>query len=353
MMLVILIIVALVIGLTILQSNENPVNDISRTIKFCSLKFKRWMKRGTNNNWFLTIAILFFAALFYLFPNYANEGRYSTFVLLTIPFSIGILFALILTAEKEKSLGKLCKYALIPIAALFIALCIMAGEGIICLIIYSPIILAPFYFGIIIGFIIQSKIFIRHLSILVLLLLNVAASSSHVNVSSDKIITNEIIINASSTEVWNKITHHFSFGESNNFFFKNGVSYPLEMNLQNGLQCKNLLCRYNNGDIKAKVLSCDSLHLLRFTILDSLASMKETSVYQDSRTMHIYNHFFINYGEFKIVPINNHQVKLYASTSFKHKFNPEIYANLWLNYFIQNLHQHVLENMKKQCEEKN
>jgi hypothetical protein len=308
------------------------------------------MKKSKNQNWFITICILLFAILFYLFPTYANEGRYSSFVLLTIPFSIGILFTLIFTAAKKRKLGTIAKWAMVPILGLFVILGIMAGEGIICLIVYSPIIIVPFYFGIIIGYVIQQKFFTRTFSLLVLFILNIAASSSKVSVSEDKIISNSIVINVSNKLVWKKITHHFQFGESNNFFFKNGVSYPLEMNLVSSTACQSLLCKYNNGDVKAKVLKCDSLKLLRFTIQDSLASMKETSIYHDSKTMHIYQHFFINYGEFKIEVMDKNKVKLIASTSYKHKFNPEIYADIWLEYFISNLHQHVLMKIKTQCE---
>jgi len=301
------------------------------------------MKAGSKK---ILYAILLGVLIFIVLPIVLVYGKYSSFMLISIPFGIGFVFALFVTIDRGLKLERIMGLSFIPILLIVISCITIAGEGAICLIIMGSFLLIPFYIGIIFGHLVQEQIWIRNSVLLLAFFTILSSATSITRYSDDKILQDDLVIPITKEKLWSHLTDTFSFGSSNNFFFKNGVSYPEMMYIECTNTQKNLVCHYNNGVIKAKIIEYTEGRSFAFTFDDSLISMKEKNFYHESHTMHTQNHFEINYGKFEIVELDSARCKLIASTNYRHKFKPEFYTDLWVEYFVGNLHRHVLNAIK-------
>jgi hypothetical protein len=293
------------------------------------------------------LSMLIFLALPYMIIN-VDEASSAMIVLL--PLTIGLNAAFFAALWKKQSLTTLLKVTGIIILLCYVAAVIIAQEGAICIIIYSLVIILPYVTGVIIGWAIQNKIWTKYATILVVGIGLLTSATLPNNMSEDKIIKQEIIIQAPRHKVWQQLHEEVRFGKSDDFFFRNGVSYPISMKLRVTDIKKELHCDYNNGSTNAPLLAYENGHLFRFQINDSLISMREKSIYSNPQTMHIKNYFVVNYGEFKVDSIGINQTRLTATTNYKHHFKPEFYTDYWITRFVNTLHLHVLEAVQTECE---
>jgi len=278
-----------------------------------------------------------------LLPLSLINGNYSTLMLLAIPFGIGFVFSLLIALNGRVSLAKTMGLSLIPIA-LSIASCIfLAGEGAICLIIVGALLLLPFYWGVFMGYMVQHHIWVKN-SVVVLTFFTILSSFTSVpDYGEEKCIRDEVLVPVSRQDLWEALTDTVAFGSSQNFFFRNGVSYPLWMQLVDSGNTKYLNCRYNNGFVKAPVTGYEAQTYFAFRLGDSIASMREQNFYRHTQTMHLQHHFEIGEGKFEIHPISPTSCKLVASTTYRHRFEPAFYTDLWVEYLVHKLHHHVLQ----------
>lgn len=284
--------------------------------------------------------------IFIILPLVLYYGKYNAYMLWAIPFGIGFCLSLLVSLYKKPNLVKLIGYSFLVLILITISSIIFAGEGAICYLIIGLFILIPYYKGIIIGYYVQKKIWLKN-TILILVFVTIFTSATIENKFKNSIVVkDELIINTSSKELWNNLTSPISFGNSPDFFFSNGVSYPTKMCIVNINGNKYLNCNYSNGVIMAPIIEYNENNSFAFTFSDSIITMKEKNFYNESKTMHIKNHFIIDYGSFEIIKVDSNISKLVTTTSFRHKFEPEFYTNFWVEYFIHNVHKHVLENLK-------
>lgn len=294
--------------------------------------------------------VLLLALIFIVLPVVLYFGHYTGYILLAIPFGIGLLSAMLMALHGPVSGKRTLKLSTVPILLVIVSCFAIAGEGAICMIIIGIVLLLPYYFGIVCGCLIQQSIWIKN-TLLVLTLLMISTSATLLpQYGENKVVQDEMVVNVSQNQLWQCLTDTFSFGESENYFFKNGVSYPKSMHLGQTKDKKYLVCDYNNGKIAAEVTEFKEGHFFTFTFNDSLVSMREKNIYRETQTMHLQNHFSINYGKFEIKPIDANHCRLIASTNYRHKFEPEFYTEFWVNYFVHNLHQHVLTAVKTKSE---
>lgn len=288
--------------------------------------------------------------IFIILPFALIEGKYSSFILGILPFGIGLVFALLASFFDSLKLSRIMLLSLLPIGFSILSCIVIAGEGALCFIIMGLLLLVPFYIGIVIGYHIQKRIWLKNGSLVITFFIIFSSFNTIPNYSKEKIVQDEIVIHMSKEKLWTKLMDDVSFGISDNFFFKNGVSYPNSMKLETDGNQKYLLCKYNNGVIKAPVIDFKDNEYFAFKFNDSLISMREKNFYNESHTMHLQNHFEIRYGKFEIIGIDGTKCKLIASTCYMHRFKPEFYTNIWVDYFVHKLHVHVLSSIKKQNE---
>ncbi|EMK25626.1 hypothetical protein [Leptospira kirschneri] len=305
---------------------------------------------------FGTMSLLFLLTA----PFWALNGEYGTVLFIAFPFSIGLLmefhllfiFAKTLTTKKE-----LIYVGIVTILSagfsIFVFL-IFGKEGLICILMAFPIAFLLIFIGALIGSYIYMKNLSKYLVILIVLCFNVSAyiyDRNDQNLEKQKVQTS-IEINASKKEVWKHIISPFEFGEAENFFLRNGISYPASMRIveQNGKLF--LFCNYTNGTTSANVDSFENLERFSFSFPEPQVTMKETSLYGEVEPKHIRGKVWAVFGEFRLIEVSENKTKVIATTEYVNNLGPKFYWKLWEDYLINEIHHHVLTKIKNKIEQK-
>ncbi len=318
----------------------------------------------TKNMTKAVVTFCLFGAMSLLFlltaPFWALNGEYGTVLFIAFPFSIGLLmelhllfiFAKTLTTKKE-----LIYVGIVTILSagfsIFVFL-IFGKEGLICILMAFPIAFLLIFIGALIGSYIYMKNLSKYLVILIVLCFNVSAyiyDRNDRNLEKQKVQTS-IEINASKKEVWKHIISPFEFGEAENFFLRNGISYPASMRIveQNGKLF--LFCNYTNGTTSANVDSFENLERFSFSFPEPQVTMKETSLYGEVEPKHIRGKVWAVFGEFRLIEVSENKTKVIATTEYVNNLGPKFYWKLWEDYLINEIHHHVLTKIKNKIEQK-
>ncbi|EMJ87817.1 hypothetical protein LEP1GSC198_3075 [Leptospira kirschneri str. JB] len=318
----------------------------------------------TKNMTKAVVTFCLFGAMSLLFlltaPFWALNGEYGTVLFIAFPFSIGLLmelhllfiFAKTLTTKKE-----LIYVGIVTILSagfsIFVFL-IFGKEGLICILMAFPIAFLLIFIGALIGSYIYMKNLSKYLVILIVLCFNVSAyiyDRNDRSLEKQKVQTS-IEINASKKEVWKHIISPFEFGEAENFFLRNGISYPASMRIveQNGKLF--LFCNYTNGTTSANVDSFENLERFSFSFPEPQVTMKETSLYGEVEPKHIRGKVWAVFGEFRLIEVSENKTKVIATTEYVNSLGPKFYWKLWEDYLINEIHHHVLTKIKNKIEQK-
>jgi hypothetical protein len=293
------------------------------------------------------------ALLIGLAPWLALQGKYGSTLFLTTPFSVGLLLALLKSFGRKNKMKELLLIMIFPVLLIAIIFLVVGKEGFICILMAIPIVVGPMVLGVATGYLVQNFYWSKYVAMIFVFMLNTSMYMYDSKKKSDfetQTITTTIVIHAPKEKVWEKLVHHFEFGSADNFFLEHGVSYPLSMELQNSSGCSSLLCQYSNGLITGKIDSLIPGSLMRFSFSDAPVSMKETSLYSDVEPKHIRGKVIIDYGSFRIVPLNGGDVEVIATSEFRSSLGPHFYWNWWGAYLVDKMHEHVLEKIKEKSE---
>ncbi|EMO22254.1 hypothetical protein LEP1GSC168_2663 [Leptospira santarosai str. HAI134] len=298
---------------------------------------------------FMVVLLLFFLISA---PFFALSGSYGVALFIAIPFSIGILAAFARSFYKRATLGEIFTITLLPGGILILGFLLIGKEGFICLLMAIPLAYVPLLIGACIGYNIQNRIWSKYLVVLIVLFFNISA---HVfdridEGSQTNEVRTSIVVHSSSQNVWKKISSSFEFGEAKNFFFRNGVSYPISMKVVHKNGRRLLECEYTNGATSAFIGEFIENSVMNFKFPEPQVTMKETSFYGNVEPKHIRGRIWASFGEFRLIPVGNGEVKIEATTRYSNGLGPKFYWKLWSDYLIDEMHEHVLQRIKLEAE---
>ncbi|MGQ2800725.1 hypothetical protein ACT54M_09850 [Leptospira santarosai] len=289
-------------------------------------------------------------------PFLALNGQYGSLLFVAFPLSTGLLivtFVFLISAKdsKWKLLYVGITTLLVIVFSVFMFL-LYGKEGLICVLMALPLIIVLLFIGGLIGSFIYHKIWSKYLIILTVLFFNV---SSYVYDRNDqnfekREVQTSIEIDASKREVWERIVSPFEFGEAENFFLRNGVSYPVSMKIEESNGSRFLYCDYTNGTTIAKVDVFVDLEKLGFSFQEPQVTMRETSFYGEVEPKHIRGRVWAEFGEFRLEAVTEHRTKVIARTKYVNNLGPKFYWELWEDYLMDEMHRHVLVKIKNRIE---
>ncbi|TGM52892.1 hypothetical protein [Leptospira adleri] len=303
---------------------------------------------------FWTLGFVVISLLFFLIsaPFFALNGVYGVALFIAIPFSIGILIAFARAFHSKATFGDILSIMVFPVVILLLGFLFIGKEGFICILMALPIAIVPLLVGAWIGYKIQNRIWSKYLVVLIVLFCNISAHVFDWSDSSPR--TNEvrtsIVVGSPAQKVWRRITSPFVFGEAENFFFRNGVSYPISMEVVRRDGVLFLNCLYTNGSTSAVLKEFIENKTMKFEFPSPQVTMKETSFYGKVEPKHIRGKIWASFGEFRLVPVSENEVKIVATTRYVNGLGPKFYWKLWSDYLIDEMHEHVLQKIKADLE---
>eukprot|EP01133_Synstelium_polycarpum_P011769 gene11769-13729_t len=283
---------------------------------------------------FLLIGILKYTAL-----QGSNTLIFSIFVV--IPLMMGIIaswFWRNLDFKSRTLLGNSILNG--ALAILFSA--VFLREGVICLIIVSPLILTFIITGAFLGQRMfkknNQKLNVSIISLLfVVFIADSLSSHDHVNMVSD-----EIIVKASPEKIWKNVVAFEKIKQKDQFWlFRVGMPSPMQTTVEGYHQGAGRKCIFSNGyTFDEKIVTYKPNEDLTFRI---------TGQPLDPEIM---GHIDIQQGQFLLKDNGNGTTTLTGNSWYKLHVFPLWYYDLWAESITRNVHLRVMEHIKQLSENK-
>ncbi|TWI97097.1 hypothetical protein JN11_03557 [Mucilaginibacter frigoritolerans] len=268
-----------------------------------------------------------------------SKGGQPTFVFsefVIIPILMGMICAWF---WKDLNLpGR--KRALYACLDIFFALTfsyIFLGEGVICLVIVSPLIFGFLMLGVFVGF----KLFKRHdenlnvsvIAILIFVFVNDSLSKHNYQ----NMVSDTITIHAPPAKVWKNVVAFEKIKQENKYWlFRIGMPSPMQTTVTGYYKGAGRKCIFSNGyTFGEKIITYDETHDLTFDIVDQ------------PRDPEIMNHIDILRGQFLLKDNGNGTTTLTGNSWYKLYVFPTWYYDIWAQSITRNVHLRVMEHIKQ------
>lgn len=299
----------------------------------------------------MTLAIV--QLLGYLSINYF--GDYGWTVFLFIPLLLGFLPPFI--SGRKMKLTRTDAYNLSFVAFILasLALLVFAIEGLICLVMASPLLLIAGWVGSYLGFKSSRTEFMNptNTTIIIILISFGFMSFDYVNKPISLIpVKTTITVNAPIEKVWKNVVTFDQIDEPVDWIFKTGISYPTDATIVGEGVGAIRYCNFTTGSFVEPITNWEEPNLLQFDVKEQPIPMNEYNPFWEVHPAHLDGYFKSYKGQFKLTKVNGNKTVLEGTTWYKVDIYPEFYWKAWSNFIIHRIHKRVLNHIKQEAENK-
>lgn len=276
----------------------------------------------------------------YLFqPNSDAQGIFIFSEFFILPMLMGIIAAWFWRNLDFRG----WKLTLYVVCDMFLAIALsylFMGEGIICLVIVSPLILLFIYTGIAIGrAMFDNNNQKLNVSIITVLLAVFVMDSLSVHQFQSE-VSDTITIYAPPNKVWKNVVAFKRIEQKPSFWlFQIGLPSPMETTVDGYYKGAGRKCIFSNGyTFGEKISTFEPNHDLVFDIIDQ------------PRDPEIMNHLDLLRGEFVLKDNGNGTTTLTGNSWYKLYVFPAWYYDMWTQSIVRNVHIRVMEHIKELSE---
>ena len=314
-----------------LPSNFSPSPDVSRK--------NRWL------TWFLGMLVadlvtgLLYVGCFFLLKNLRNDVWFAIPSCFLLPLFGGLL-ASYLWRQLNPNVG------MIVLNTLFMTLLALLGatfflhEGVICLVIVSPLYYAMILTGALVGRVWFKRDSTRlHVSILPLLAF-LALGEPLVRSDEMNTVTDEIIIHAPAAKIWPQVTTFPDIPAAPQFWlFRLGLPYPMATTSTGAYVNAERQCIFNRGAIfKETVAEWVPGEKLTFDIIESPPDPE------------LVGHLTPQRGQFILRENGDGTTTLIGTTWYTLHVRPLWYFDWWTRHIFRAVHLRVMEDIRRRAE---
>ena len=286
-------------------------------------------------------------------------GNYGWGLFVGIPFFLGLNSVLIYGFHRPRSLGKCLLVSLLSVVLVGTALFAVAIEGLICLLMASPLAVIVALFGGFIGYILQQRQSfpaesLRVFSLIFLLLPGLVFLESTIAEGPPLYeVRTSLIVNVEPEKVWPKLVTFSELKPPQEFLFQTGIAYPIRAEIDGAGVGAIRHCVFSTGEFVEPIRVWDEPRLLKFAVSAQPRVMNEWSPYSDLHPPHLENYLLSREGQFLLTPIPGGRTLLEGTTWYQNRFWPAAYWHLWSDYIIHRIHMRVLVHIKQLAENNN
>jgi hypothetical protein len=279
---------------------------------------------------------------------------YGLALFVLLPLLIGFITTTVYGINGELSfLKSFCAsfFAAIILSSLLI---IVAIEGLICLIMASPLALGMIAIGCGLANALlkatKSPTLPRNISVFLILFLPFLLSFEASNKSEatlHKVVTT-VEITAPIEKVWKTVLAFPQIDKKPEGILKFGFAYPVNAEIKGEGVGAMRYCNFNTGAFVEPITVWNEPNLLAFDVQKQPQAMVEMSIYNDLHAPHI-DYIQSKRGQFRLYEKNGKTI-LEGTTFYTHDILPDFYWKLWSDYIIHQIHLRVLNHIKEVAE---
>jgi hypothetical protein len=213
-------------------------------------------------------------------------------------------------------------------------------EGVICLVMASPLLLAAFFGGVALG----RRWFRAHantlrLSILPLLLVVVLAEP-HVRTQREEVVIDQIVIRATASEVWKHVMRFPEIQRPPNHWLNYlGLPAASATTCEGEFVGANRRCIFSNGvALEERVAELVPEHLLTFDVVEQ------------PRDPELLGHLTLHRGQFELQENGDGTTTLTGRSWYTLHIHPHWYFDWWTRDITSHVHVRVMEHIKQLSE---
>ena len=233
---------------------------------------------------------------------------------------------------------------------------ILAFEGLICIIMASPILIIMVWLGALLGYYFNKGKFANKNNIVLIFFFSSIAfmSFDYVNKAENLIpVKTAIQIDASIETVWENVVTFSDIDEPTEWLFKTGIAYPTHATIKgNGVGAVRY-CNFTTGSFVEPITTWNEPYLLAFDVIEQPIPMHEFNPFWEIHPPHLDGYFKSHKGQFELTKISENQTLLEGTTWYNVDIQPVFYWQIWSNFILHSIHERVLGHIEKTSVEKN
>lgn len=277
-----------------------------------------------------------------------GESNYSLPTFVFTPLAIGFLSALLTGIRERHSLRHAWISAFVAIGFLTAYLTFLQYEGVACLLMASPLVLLITWAGARIGhwFINMLRDFWQgpiavSFGVLVPVFLAVSirmAPATHAHTHETV-----MIVHATPERIWPLLFEMPNIPPACDFVFRLGPAYPRSITSRGSLR----FCNLTTGTMPERISIRETNRRLRFEVLSTPPSMRETGLWGGVIALHNTQAFRCLAGQFLLEPLSGGRTRIRATTWYEHDYAPDAYWTLWTEAVVSGVHRQVISEIER------
>ena len=280
-------------------------------------------------------------------------GYFGLATFLAFPFAIGVSGGVVIR-RAGGTFGQGVAAAMTLVGAVILVLCGMLMEGIVCVVMAAPIGAVLAFFGAVVGyFLARTKAADGTLQSAAWLsiVFMVGLEGWNPPAPLEATTSSEVIINAPAARVWAELHDIRDLPATDNFLFQFGIAHPMGTVTDGQGVGAARLCKLSTGDMPEIVTVWKPGQELRFKVLSTPPSMRETGFFGKTiDTTHIHSAYASLDGGFKLTALPDGRTRLVGESHYLLNIAPASYWNLWTEEIVHMVQRRVLEHVKTRSE---
>ena len=275
-------------------------------------------------------------------------GAYGVVLFLVTPFLWGVLAGVLLNRQVQRSAAETAGVAMLTVAIACGALVLFALEGVICIAMVAPLLMALAVAGALLGRGllvfggggIHEGIFA--LGVLPLLAL---AEVRWLEPAHHR-VTSSVEVDAPPEVVWGHVVRFSELPPPGRLVFRLGIAYPVRARIDGEGVGAVRRCEFSTGAFVEPITDWDPPRRLAFDVLAQPPPMTEWSPYRGVHPPHLDGYFRSTAGEFCLTPLDGgRRTRLEGTTWYTLDLHPTAYWRLWAEALVGRIHGRVLDHV--------
>jgi len=284
--------------------------------------------------------------------------NYGWGLFVALPFTMGFAAALVYGIRQPRTMSGCVGVACLAVTLLGGALLALAFEGMVCLIMATPIAVPLAAFGGVCAYRVQRRKWFQTDAPVLLSALLVFVPGiewmEHVTAtpSATFVARTAIDVQAPPVRVWREVVAFSEIPAPTEWMFRAGIAYPIRAEMLGSGAGAERHCVFSTGAFVEPIEVWDEPRLLKFSVTSNPPPMEEWTPYSHIEPPHLHGFLVSEGGQFLLTPLANGGTRLEGTTWYRHGLWPAAYWQLWSDAIIHRIHLRVLRHIRDEAEQK-
>jgi len=279
-------------------------------------------------------------------------GVYGFGLFCATPFAGGFGSVWWFTRAEMHTSRECTQVALASVLAMGAALLALRVEGLICLLMASPLALLLAWIGGKCAYMFRRRVQ-WNVAIGLCLILSPGVTLAEFTARPEPPtfeVRSSVDIAAPPETVWRNVVEFSELPAEREWLFHTGVAYPLKATIRGHGPGAIRECVFSTGAFVEPIEIWDAPRLLRFTVTQNPSPMQELSPWPGLHPPHLDGYLVSKRGQFKLTPTPSGGTHFEGTTWYRRHLWPAAYWSLRSDYIIHRIHPRVLDHIQRASE---